>query len=237
MDEFTKDFDSFHNATERIRSLEGDIIRLNKEKAEEEEKVKCLQKLVDDLEHQLYSKKPAEEDTAAAPKEGGPIGQEGANRLAGMQNLLESSIKAATKLEEDNKKLQSDNKRLEAENAELHEQLENLKSSSEEQSPTAAKAKKNAKKKDVSQLVNETIHKSIVTQIKFVFGRHCKFVHTPARLKDLAKAVYCWAKKEHTLNEKTYDEFFEVYEHSIKGGVTAHRQYVQQQTQKAAFGE
>ena len=62
-------------AKEKIRSLEGETFRPKKEKAEEEDKVKCLQKIVDDLETQLYSKKPGEEDAAAAPKEGGPIGQ------------------------------------------------------------------------------------------------------------------------------------------------------------------
>ena len=225
-----------HQATEKIRALEGEIFRLKKEKAEEEEKVKCLQKLVDDLETQLYSKKPGEEDAAAAPKEGGPIGQEGANRLAGMQNLLESSIKAATKLEEDNEKLQSENKRLEAENAQLQDELKKLQSDG--QSPTAARGKKNGStKKDVSHLVNETIHNGIIKQVKFVFGRHCKFAHTTARLKDLAKAVCQWAKKEHAPNEKTFAEFFEVCEHSIKTGVSGNRQCVQQQTQTAACGE
>ena len=147
---------------------------------------------------------------------------------------------AGQRLTDENKELKEENKTLKAEKKELEKNVKELQSKIDNQSPTAAAAgggKKSKTSKDVSHLVNEVVAKDIHAQVKFVFCRNCKFVHTKRRMDCLGQAVWEWVKKKHKLNETTYEDFIEVYEASIQGGVGANRMYVQQQTQKAARGE
>ena len=250
--EFTENFDSMHDATNKIRKLEDQLRQAEKEKEELQMQVNGLQTIVNDLEKKLYTKQSAEGGAGQEEEEEEEQEQESeaevvvglttqeTDRLVRLQNCLQSSIDACQHLQVENEELKEENKTLKAEKKELEKNVKELQSKIDNQSPTAAAAgggKKSKTSKDVSHLVNEVVAKDIHAQVKFVFCRNCKFVHTKKRMLSLGKAVWEWVKKKHKLNETTYEDFIEVYEASIQGGVGANRMYVQQQTQKAARGE
>ena len=241
-----------HDATNKIRKLKDQLKQAENDKKELQTQVDLLQTIVNDLEKKLYTKQSAEggagqeeeeqeqeqEEESEADVVVGLTTQE-TDRLVRLQNCLQASIDACQHLTDENKALKEENKTLTEEKKELEKNAKELQSKIDNQSPTAAAGRKvNAGKKlDVSHLVNEVVAKDIVYHVKFVLCRNCKFVHTKRRMESLGKAVWEWVKKKHTLNEKTHEDFFEVYEASIKAGVNSNRMYLQQQTQKAARGE
>ena len=240
-----------HDATNKIRKLEDQLRQAEKEKEELQMQVNGLQTIVNDLEKKLYTKQSAEGGAGQEEEEEEEQEQESeaevvvglttqeTDRLVRLQNCLQASIDACQHLTDENKALKEENKTLTEEKKELEKNVKDLQSKIDNQSPTAAAGRKvNAgKKPDVSHLVNEVVAKDIHAQVKFVFCRNCKFVHTKRRMDSLGQAVWEWVKKKHTLNEKTYEDFIEVHEGTIQGGVGGNRMYVQQQTQKAARGE
>ena len=216
----------------KIKSLEQEIITLKKEKENLKEQVDLSQQVIKNYEKELWGKKKDDNGSPCRnPREIGEEDEETKKKIADLQSLLDDSIKAAQKLEEQLEAVTKEKETLEADVSDLQAELEGMKS--QQPSPTSSGVSK-ATKKSMLELVNADAADKIKKHIKYFLGRQCKFAHTKKRVRDLAQQVWVFAQEKCKVNEETFEDFFAVYEPVILEGVTAHRQYIQTRTQSAA---
>ena len=235
MNEWSKDFESVHQAQVKIRELQSKIQQGEKEKEELQTQVDYSQQAIKQLEAQVHVNL---NDKTGSPRNP-PVEEEElalkTKKIAELQELLDSTIKAAQDLEVQLTAMTKEKEALEAENKELQEKLEDSESESEGLSPTASGGK--LSKKMMSEFVNAKAADKIRDHIKYYLGRGCKFAHTKDRFDDLAHHVWEHAKEKCEVKEKTKEAFVSVYEPVIMEGLTKHRQYIQSRTQDAAACE